>query len=159
MPNVASESKFDGETNASRHATSATLNTAGDADAVKECVTNSVEDAKDKAEAASAKAQECAVEVSGCFEEMRLNIQGDISLGDVEDIIANPPRSSLGCEAEQAAFDAAQSEAQEAAQKVQTSCNGQSDSQECLTSLVEAAKADAAAASAKVALSNLTSQG
>ena len=124
----------------------------GDVDAVKECVTNSVEDAKDKAEAASAKAQECAVEVSGCFEEMRLNIQGDISLGDVEDIIANPPRSSLGCEAEQAAFDAAQSEAQEAAQKVQTSCNGQSDSQECLTSLVEAAKADAAAASAKVAL-------
>ena len=90
--------------------------------------------------------------MSGCFEEMRNNIQGDISLGDVEDIIANPPRSSLGCEAEQAAFDAAQSEAQEAAQKVQTSCNGQSDSQECLTSLVEAAKADAAAASAKVAL-------
>ena len=124
----------------------------GDVDAVKECVTNSVEDAKDKAEAAGAKAQECAVDVSGCFEEMRLNIQGDISLGDVEDIIANPPRSSLGCEAEQAAFDAAQSEAQEAAQKVQTSCNGQSDSQECLTSLVEAAKADAAAASAKVAL-------
>ena len=124
----------------------------GDVDAVKECVTKSVEDAKDKAEAAGAKAQECAVDVSGCFEEIRNNIQGDISLGDVEDIIANPPRSSLGCEAEQAAFDAAQSEAQEAAQKVQTSCNGQSDSQECLTSLVEAAKADAAAASAKVAL-------
>ena len=124
----------------------------GDVETVKECVTKSVEDAKDEAEAAGAKAQECAVNVSGCFEEMRNNIQGDISLGDVEDIIANPPRSSLGCEAEQAAFDAAQSEAQEAAQKVQTSCNGQSDSQECLTSLVEAAKADAAAASAKVAL-------
>ena len=124
----------------------------GDVETVKECVTKSVEDAKDEAEAAGAKAQECAVNVSDCFEEMRNNIQGDISLGDVEDIIANPPRSSLGCEAEQAAFDAAQSEAQEAAQKVQTSCNGQSDSQECLTSLVEAAKADAAAASAKVAL-------
>ena len=101
-----------------------TLTTASATLTQSKCVTKAVKDAKDKAEAAGAKVQECADNVSGCFEEMRNNIQEDISLGDVEDIIANPPRSSLGCEAEQKAFDAAQSEAQEAAQRSKRAAMG-----------------------------------
>jgi len=108
---------------------------------VPECTTKAVEDAKADAEKNGNKLKECTASVSAmksCFEE----------LGDG---ITNPS-SSLGCEAEQAAFDAAQSEAQAAAEKVKSSCDPQSEAQDCLASLVDAAKADAAAASAKVAL-------
>ena len=108
---------------------------------VPECTTKAVEDAKADAEKNGNKLKECTASVSAmksCFEE----------LGDGITI----PSSSLGCEAEQAAFDAAKSEAQAAAEKVKSSCDPQSEAQDCLASLVDAAKADAAAASAKVAL-------
>jgi len=88
------------------------------------------------------KLEECTASVTAlksCFEE----------LGDG---ITNESSSSLGCEAEQAAFDAAQSEAQAAAERVKSSCDPQSEAQDCLASIVDAARADAAAASAKVAL-------
>jgi hypothetical protein len=109
----------------------------GDADAMKECVTASVEKAKSDAEDAENKTKACFEDLPACFSKM---------FGNVKDTF------SLGCHAEQEAFDAAQSEAQAAAEKVKSSCDPQSEAQACLSSLVDAAKADAAAASAKVAL-------
>ena len=109
----------------------------GDADAMKECVTASVEKAKSDAEDAENKTKACFEDLPACFSKM---------FGNVKDTF------SLGCHAEQEAFDAAQSEAKAAADKVTSSCDPQSEAQACLSSLVDAAKADAAAASAKVAL-------
>ena len=109
----------------------------GGADAMKECVTASVEKAKSDAEDAENKTKACFEDLPACFSKM---------FGKVKDTF------SLGCHAEQEAFDAAQSEAQAAAEKVKSTCDPQSELQECLSSLVDAAKADAAAASAKVTL-------
>jgi hypothetical protein len=109
----------------------------GDTNAMKECVTASVEKAKSDADEAENKATACFQDLPTCFSKM---------FGKVKDTF------TLGCHAEQVAFDAAQSEAKAAADKVTSSCDPQSEAQDCLSSLVDAAKADAAAASAKVAL-------